>query len=300
MVRWVGLVIGIALGLSGCSAGSDARSDPPPVLPGVFSCPGPGAPAHPDGGSSTLPHGATGALLCQRENRTPWVAPHGTLTTRLDALVDTVNAQAVHEPSPDEGCGGVGAPAWTLVLRYPAGVREVPGDNGGCWDLLVGPTQREGSREVFRAYVDAMVAQRDAHGPGPSWRARPECPFRLWARDSPAAQPARATRAITCRAAHRPSHWQPVRRLTHAELAAVRHDVATSATRAVAHPPRLPCRRTATIAGVDAWGDPFTLYVSCRTYRTQRPGDARSTYVRMLPSTAALVDRLLAGRSLRP
>jgi hypothetical protein len=115
-------------------------------------------------GADTLPTGATAALLCFHDNRYAWVPPHGRLAVGLDDLVRVVNAQRAHDPNSEDSCAGVGAPGWTVVLRYADGTRSIQGDNGGCWDLAVGSTERFGATSVWHADLAALLRQREQQG----------------------------------------------------------------------------------------------------------------------------------------
>jgi hypothetical protein len=212
MTRVAALTLLLTLGLTGCGSGSSSGAPtpgPPLVVAGTFRCPDPEAAATTvvDHGADTLPTGALGAVLCVHDDHVPWSAPRGQLQTGLDDLVGVVNAQRVFHPSPDLACGGVGAPAWTMVLSYPGGTRTISGDNGGCWDLLVGRTQRYGSRHVYDAYLTALVAQRTSQGTPDSRRTPPGCPATSYPATSPAGDPRLLVSASWCR--HAGNHWKP-------------------------------------------------------------------------------------------
>jgi hypothetical protein len=134
----IALPIAVAMLVVGCGGGGTSSDGTP------FACPDP-QDQTPMSGADTLPTGATVALLCFHDNRFVWVPPHGQLRTGLDHLVRVVNAQRVHDPNSEDNCGGVGAPGWTVVLRYADGTRTIQGDNGGCWGLAVGSTERFGA-----------------------------------------------------------------------------------------------------------------------------------------------------------
>ena len=302
MARLLVLMVAAVLGLSGCGGGSSSTPSaaPPPVVAGAFRCPDAQAPVTTEPADDTLPSGARAALLCFHDNHVAWIPPSATLTTGLDDLVGLVNAQRVHDPSSDVGCGGVGAPAWTMVFRYQSGIRTISGDNGGCWDLLVGHTQRFGSREVYDAYLHALLEQRHAEGTPTAMPTHPACPRRVRTDDafSPVADAARLTSAVMCTA--NGTKVVATTRLTHAQLAALRRDVATATPRRTVHDFAARCAADGTehggaIVGMDDWGDPVTMLIVCDTYRTVQPGSERYLFARMLPSTARMVQRLLAA-----
>ena len=236
-------------------------------------------------------------MLCVHDNHDGWAPPHDRLTTDLDGLVRIVNAQQVQHPKADEVCGGVGAPAWSLVLRYDDGTRTISGDNGGCWDLLVGDTQRGGSARVFDAYLQALLRQRREQGSPDVAYPTPRCPRRVrpdTGTYSPLADAGRLASARLC-PAQVTRDDRPVL-LTREQVGMVRHDAATATTRrtpadAACH--ALPRGLGGAVVGVDAWGDPVTVLISCDTYRTVQPGDNRYLFARMLPSTARMLGGLL-------
>lgn len=292
--------------LAGC--GSGGSSDGAGHTPGgtavtavdhtPFACPDPDD-RTPVGGADTLPTGATAALMCFRDNHVPWVPPRGVLRQGLDSVVRVVNAQRVHVASTAEGCSGVGAPAWSMVLRYADGTRTISGDNGGCWSLAVGSTQRFGSKRVFHAYLGALLRQRSGTTPPQSDRPPPTCPDRAEYSQgySPIARVGRVTAAVVCRLGRGPHRTI---RLTPAQLATLRHDFATAATRRTRLRGPSDChalepRVSGAVVGVDRWGDPFTVLTTCDTYRAVQPARDRFLFARMLPATARLLGRLLAS-----
>lgn len=307
MARLVAVVVVAVLVLSACSDGSSsspsAAANGPAgrttTVDGSFRCPDPEAEPHGDGGSDRLPTGATAARLCLHDNRSPWSPPNGILATGLDALVSKVDSQRIYDPSSQLGCGGVGAPAWTIVLRYPSGTRTISGDNGGCWDLLVGSTQRFGSRHVFQAYLRALLHQRQVQGsPDTVWQP-PACPRRRSAADpalaypavSPAAATSRVVAATWCR--RDGSHWTSAGPATRAQLALLRRDITTAEGRtgdgALDHCRDVPSSPETLLVGRDPWGDLLAVDFSCDTYRLLTPPRPRAEFVTMLPSTTVMV-----------
>jgi hypothetical protein len=305
MARLVALVAAAVLVLPGCGGGSSSApsaAPAPEVVPGHVRCPDPSAAAETvvDHGSDALPTGASAARLCLRDNHTAWFVPREDLTTGLDDLVAVVNRQRIHDQSSAVGCGGVGAPAWSLVLRYDGGIRRITGDNGGCWDLLVGSTQRFGSRVVYDAYLHALLDQRHASGPPRTTYPVPACPdpARTDAAFSPVADAAQLTAGQICPTAG--SRGGRAIALRPAGLRTLRHDVATA----------FPARQVrdlddacfqggrpleGAVVGVDAWGDPVSVLVACDRYRVVRPGSDRYGFARMLPSTERMLRQALGG-----
>jgi len=309
MTRLVALALLLAAGLvlSGCGdhSSSSSGSPAPEVLSGAFRCPGVHAPARGDHGTDALPTGATAARLCLRDNNTPWVPPRGLLTTGLDHVVGVINAQRIFHPKPNLGCGGVGGPAWTMVFRYADGTRSISGDNGGCWDLLVGSTQRFGSKDVYQAYLGAVLRQRDDQGTPDVLPKAPACPVRRSPADpslylgalSPVAQPRRVAAATWCHRAGR--EWRRVGTATPAQLAVLRHDMRTTSHRQyglhLAHCHGLPRGTDTLLFGRDPWGEPLEVDITCDVYRLSTPPDPHTRFVRMLPSTVAMVARVISG-----
>lgn len=282
-------------------ARSRTRSLPAPaVVTGSFRCPDPeAAPTSvADHGADTLPAGARAALLCLHDNHLAWVPPRDRLTTGLDRLVALVDAQQVHDPASDLACGGVGAPAWAIVLQYDGGTRTITGDNGGCWDLLVGGTQRVGSAHVFDAYLHALLRQRHGRSPSDVGHARPRCPLRLRSDGafSPLADASHLASAVLCRVdGTRTVH---ATRLTRAQVATLRHEFATATTRRTRSDVLARCHPVTpgvagAVVGVDDWGDPVTVLLDCGAYRTVQPGEDHYLFARMLPATARMVNGLL-------
>ncbi len=294
---------------AGCGGRGESSNDVTPGQPGAqigttttvdgtpFACPVPSDRA-PVGGADTLPSGARAALLCARDTSAPWVAPRGALRRGLDHLVQVVNTQRVHDPDSEDFCGGVGAPGWTIVLRYADGTRTIQGDNGGCWGLAVGTTQRFGSKRVFDAFNRALLRQRSAESSPETVFPMPPCPSRRDAGSfSPLADAAHATSAAVCQ--HRGHKFRPDL-LTRTQIRMLRHDFATATTRRThldgpsdCH--ALPATSNGVIVGVDPWGDPFTVLTTCDTYRLLQPARHHYLFARMLPATARMLRPLLNG-----
>jgi hypothetical protein len=299
MTRLVVVAVAAFLVLAGCGDDSASRDGAlatagPTTVDAPFRCADPQAEprAVVDDGSDTLPTGAEAALLCLHDNNTRWAPPRGTLTSGVDRVIRVVNAQAVHDPSSDLPCGGVGAPAWSMVFRYDDGTRTITGDNGGCWDLLVGRTEREGSKAAFEAYLHALVRQR-AHEPAPAFHgAAPPCPARP--RLDVFGPVADATRARVAALCTGQGHAARRAVLTHAELAILRHDFSTASHREVDEDAMSRCSAdpVVVVRGLDAWREPFQVYVACGAYRILRPAAATYTFATLLPRTARMLAAL--------
>jgi len=302
MARLLATLLTAALLLAGCDGDPHPATSSPPgpaVLDASFHCPGAHSSARGDGGSDTLPTGATAARLCLRDNHTPWAPPLGLVTTDLDSLVAVVNGQRIFHERPDVGCGGVGGPSWFMVFRYRNGTRTISGDNGGCWDLLVGPTQRFGSTNVFQAYLRALLRQRHEQGAPEVPPMAPRCPVRTSAAEpqlflgvvSPVADPRLVAAGTWCRRVGR--SWRRVGTATPAELAVLRHDMRTTSHRdhglRVQHCRGLPESTHTLLFGSDPWGEPLEVDITCDVYRLSTPPDPRARFVRMLPGTLAVV-----------
>ena len=299
MARLVAVTIAALLVLAGCGDHpSSAPSSAPQgsvTVTGSIRCPDPRAePADVVDNGDTLPTGAHAALLCLHDNNMPWAPPRGALTTGLDDLVGVVNDQEVHQPAADEACGGVGAPAWTMVFRYADGTRAITGDNGGCWDLRVGSTERFGSKKVFEAYLQALVRQRAHEHPRPFDARPPLCPARVdLGSFAPVADASTARAGTLCvleRRSNRTSRGVP---LTRTQLAILRHDFATASQRRTDADAQSRCpadpRPAVVVRGLDAWREPFQVYVECGVYRILRPAVDRYAFATLLPATARML-----------
>jgi hypothetical protein len=300
--RRLATVFLFALVLSGCDDGPSSSPGGVAAASTVdrpFRCPGPREDPVDvvDHAGDMLPTGARAVLLCRLDNHIPWTPPHGVLTAGLDQVVRDVNAQKVHDPNAAVGCGGVGAPAWSMVFRYADGTRTITGDNGGCWDLLVGSTERFGSKKVFEAYLRALVRQRAHEHPRPFHRTPPACPARIdLGYFAPVADPTTGRIATLCVLQPQSTHTARRLPLTGAQLAVLRKDFATAPQRrtdadAMSNCPADP-GPALDIRGLDAWQEPFQVYVECGAYRILRPAAARYSFATLLPRTQRLLDRL--------
>ena len=299
MRRLLTVLVGAILVLVGCGDGSDPSTPTPTaraVVDAPFRCPNPHSEPNTvvDHGADTLPSGARAALLCRHDSNLAWAPPRGVLTMGLRRVIETVNTQLVHDPSSDLACGGVGAPAWSMVFRYADGTRTITGDNGGCWDLLVGSTEREGSKAVFEAYLGAMVHQRAQEHPPAFPGVAPRCPVRPRLDVfGPVAAAATAQVGAVCIGRGRATRRVP---LTDAQLTILRHDFSTASGRQVDANAMTRCpthgQPTLVVRGLDAWREPFEVYVACGVYRILRPAAATYSFARLLPRTARMLAAL--------
>jgi hypothetical protein len=264
------------------------------VTQAPFGCPPPAAPDVVDRAGDTLPTGARAAVLCYRDGHDAWYPPSGTLTSDVDSVVRAANAQRVHDPSSGDGCGGVGAEAWAMVVRYAHGTRTITGDNGGCWDLHVGTTQRFGSRKVFDVYLHALERQR-AHGTATHAATTLGCPTTRVPPSSPLASPSTMVKGVIC--THLGPQPQPVA-LNRSQVTVLRHDFATESGRRINDTVAARCDSSVlhtpfVISGVDRWGDRFVVSVSCGHYSLTEPMDRHVYVVRPLPSTVRTLTPLV-------
>jgi hypothetical protein len=306
------MVAAAALLLAGCGSGSShpgAEKNVHPETPAVteiadpgFGCPGPGT--SPDAIVATpdltiLPHGAKAAQICYLDNGLLWLAPAGRLTRGVRGLVSLVNSRQAHRPQKNEVCNADLGPAYAIVFRYPDGIRTITADTSGCREIVVGSTERAGGRSLFHSYLAALARQR-AHTRPPARRVHlPGCipdripPF------SPVSDPAHLSDARLCpqRPGSAPAYVRHGRRLDTAQLAALRHDLASAGQRVFEpRPGRHYCRSPIVqgplrITAVDRWGDQFVLDISCDIYRYETPHGSRFVMVHLLPATARLLAR---------
>ena len=114
-------------------------------------------PALPD----AVPEGATSVRLCAGgdDEVTP---PGDALVTDVAAVVAKVNAQ----PVVTRGCADRRLPTYQLAFGYPDGSTfVVAGRFTGCAELLVGSARRAKAEPPLNAFVDGLLAQREAATP---------------------------------------------------------------------------------------------------------------------------------------
>jgi hypothetical protein len=181
-----------------------------------------------------------------------------------------------------------------MVFRYADGTRTISGDNGGCWDLDVGTSERFGSQKVFDAYLAALQRQRDRSSP-PSGAAAVSCPTSRVQPYSPLASPSRMMKGVIC--THLGPHPQAVA-LNQRQVAVLRHDFATESGRRLSDRAASRCDSPALrtpffVSGVDHWGDRFAVLVFCGHYALTEPTSPHRYVVRPLPSTVRTLTPLV-------
>lgn len=300
-----------ALLLAGCGGGSSSKHDaapaaPPSARPAAtdrpFRCPGPKTAAPPDYGADSLPNGAQAALVCVRDGGRSWTRPSDTLTTRVDALVRSVNRRPLRDQS--LGCAGGGGIEFALIPRYAHGTRTVTGGRDPCVPLTVGTAQHDDARGILFGYLRALEGQRAQAGPPRDVARRsPSCHAPTFSAGDLLARPDRIVTAVVCTAGVKP---RQVAALDRRRLAQLRRDFATvrarpsSASRfeSKIQPPRL----RAVSIGRDAWGDTFHVELADGHYRLLPAAHGTYVFARMLPATARMLGRLLGSSTppLRP
>ena len=299
MGRIATVMVAAVLVLSGC--GDDSSSSPSSSSSGrttgtvhrSFACPDPAAKVEPAAGD-TLPTGARAARICySAEMPVEWRPPHEPLTRDVAHLVALVNRQQVYPPS--RGCNDDAGPAYRIVLDYPDGTRMIDGVTAGCRDVRVGASRRTGGRTVWRGYFHLLARQREHARPGHVPTQPISCPTRRHPVPfTPLAEVGSLSRARLCLSL---ADSRGVT-MTDRDLRILRHDVRTSAGRRQAsslHP--VTCSRALrfgyVVVGVDRWGDTIDARAYCRVYPMVVPGTFRTAYVRELPKTAAMFERLV-------
>jgi hypothetical protein len=257
-----------------------------------FGCPSPDAiVATPD--LTSLPRGAKAAQICYVDNGLLWLAPAGTLSRGVRGLVRLVNDRHGHQPDPNEACNADLGPAYAIVFRYPDGNRTITADTSGCREIVVGSTTRAGGRPLFAAYLSALGRQRDHTRPPTRRLHLHRCVTDHVPPFSPVSDPALLSDARLCRQQRSGSTYERHgRRLDAAQLAALRHDLASAGQRVFEPRPGQHYCRSPIVQGpvritaVDRWGDQFVLDISCDIYRYETPRGSRFVMVHLLPATA--------------
>ncbi len=105
--------------------------------------------------TSTLPKGATQALLCSDGG---FFIPSQPLTSGVDRLVRAINATGLGYTPPDFTCSPyAGAYDYTIVFRYPTGTRSATWDP--CRGMLLGSFSRSGPLRLDQTYLSLLAAQ---------------------------------------------------------------------------------------------------------------------------------------------
>lgn len=150
-------VVAAMIALERVRTGGSATTDAP------FACPQTSTPNDLDV-TSTLPTGATGALLCSDGGG---YVPTQPLTTDVDQLVRAVNAGPLGYTPPNFVCSPyAGAYDYTIVFRYPSGTRTATWNP--CRGMLLGSFSRGGPMRLDQTYLSLLAGQvGSAHGTPP-------------------------------------------------------------------------------------------------------------------------------------
>jgi hypothetical protein len=297
MARLAAVLVAMLLALTACGHGSSpsasTRNADDPLS---FRCPDPVSKVGPTPGPS-LPAGARAARICVWGSSVPWHAPLEPLTRDVDRLVALVNGQ---EPYPkSDGCFADDGPAYRIVVDYPDGARLIEGDTAGCREVEFGASELTGGPAVWRTYFRLLARQRQHARPGRVAVARPSCPTR---QQPGAFTPLWDARMITA------ARFCPPRTAQHPQVPAgsafsardlrrLRHDMLTSSDRRQQRPV-IPSschgllQHGYDVVAVDRWGDHIDMRGYCDVYPMVIPGTSRSAYVRELPATRAMLERL--------
>lgn len=174
----------VAMLVSGCGSGVSSGERGPDVPPPAGlenGCPSWDAPIRYAEGD--LREGAVSVKLCPGPPIVAYdgsiydvgIQPPEVLTTRVEELVDAVNAL---ESSPAEtACESDGGSRLTYWFTYPDGdARAVTFENFGCEELIVGEgTERAGGNQVAQLFTEALLAQRAANSPPKVGLEAPDC-----------------------------------------------------------------------------------------------------------------------------
>lgn len=252
------------------------------AVPPALECP-PEQNWHGDGGPATLASSPVAARLCGAS----WspAAPADLLTTRLDALVVSINMQAESDGLPL--CfGGVGD-RYVLLFGYADGtVRRVGIDFSGCrGSITVGRTSRLNPSEPYEKFMDLLREQRKTAVP-PTDIPAPAC-LPPNSGTSPVADPGEMLVALLC-----VSYDEGV--TTQVQVPA--DDLATileswrdgQKTPTEKGPGCGPTTPTWVLSGVTPWGDPVQVTAEC-----DRPSNGED-WVELSPRARDAVDRLIA------
>jgi len=236
-----------------------------------------------DSGPSTLASGASAARLCGEEIVYGGVAPLDILTTRVDVLVDTVNAQ----PEGFSPCfGGRRSSRYLLLVAYPDGTeRRVSLDFSGCGSMRVGTTSRLNPYEPYEKFMDLLREQRKTATP-PTDVPAPAC-LPQNSGMSPVADPGEMVAARLCVTYNDDGRTTSVAVPTD-DLATIleawRTGPKTPTEKGPGCGPTIP---TWVLSGVTRWGDPVQITAEC-----DRPTNGQD-WVELSPQARYLVDRLI-------
>lgn len=262
-VAVAGVAVAVPAVLSGessnhrAASGEPTPTSTPTAVPPVLHCPA-NMFDQPDEGSPYLPGGATAARLCGGGEMRDAAAPRDLLTTGLDTLVDSVNAQ----PKGSSGCYGPIGDHFLLLLTYPDGTeRRVSLDFSGCGSIGVGGVGRLNPDKPYQQFLDLVRSQRKTATP-PVDVPAPAC-LPQNSNFSPIADPAEMVAALMCVSYNdggtttsttvSPSDLETI-------LEAWRNGAKTTVVKGPGCGPTTP---TWVLSGVTQWGDPVQITAEC-------------------------------------
>ena len=239
---------------------------------------------HGDGGPASLASGPVAARLCSGS----WssAAPADLLTSKLDELVASVNAQPEDDGSLPN-CMGRVSDRYLLLLGYPDGtVRRVTIDFSGCrGSIRVGRTSRLNPYEPYEEFMDLLREQRKTATP-PSDVPAPAC-LAQNSGMSPVADPGEMVAALMCVSYDEGGSTTNVG-VPSSDLATIleawRTGPKTPEEKGPGCGPTIP---TWVLSGVTQWGDPVQITAEC-----DRPTNGQD-WVELSPQARDVVDRLI-------
>jgi hypothetical protein len=222
-----------------------------------------------------------------------WQAPADPLVQGVDRLVAAVNRQEISPHS--DACNADAGPAYRIVLDYPDGARMIIGETAGCRDVQVGSTDRLGGLAIWHTYLALLAKQRAHERPGrlPA-SSHPTCTTRHHQLPFTPLWDARVLRRARLCVLSEPG---PGLALSRADVRLLRHDLLTMAPRSQRRAIRPrgcapAAHRGYDVVAVDGWGDLVDIRGFCDIYLAVSPETADSGYVRELPATRRMIQRL--------
>lgn len=290
--------IGLLFLLAGCDS-DVARSGEGPAT-SLDGCPAP-----PEGGGTDefdepyadlpdeVPEGATSARLCPGGG-TAMDLPADVLSTGVDDLVATVNAQPEQDTSDGYACTADAGFGYRIKFDYPDGSTFlISAGFYGCDSVVAGDGYRDGPGVVLTRFVDLVAAQREGQSPPkPSVEGDLRCQTPGWPPEVPRlGAPEDAVAAALCRATETDQGWvtssSPVRE---GELRVLVDDLATHQVSADRR--RCPGADPVNwLVASTAWGDRVEIYEECGTAEWRLPNDKIWTPG---PQTVGILDRLVS------
>ena len=175
----------VALLASGCggstASGPEREPDVPPPAGLADACPDWDAPIRYAEGD--LREGAVSVRLCPGPPIVAYdgsiydvgIQPPEVLTTRVDDLVEAVNA--LEDTASDTACESDAGSRLTYWFTYPDDdARAVTFENFGCEDLIVGKAQvRAGGNRLAQLFTEALLSQRATMSPPEADLEAPDC-----------------------------------------------------------------------------------------------------------------------------